>query len=347
MNEIPLRDDATFERSKNRAGLIVFGSIVLTVLGLFLTIRLRSSDVLLNVSYDASHRFFHNLDHLYSKENPEIRIRSSHGGSVEQGGSVLRGLKVDVVTLASAAEIDAISKSGLISPQWRTQFPHGSSPFSSTIIFLVRPGNPKNIMDWNDLIRKDVSVVIPSPKVSGAGRWAFLAAWNYSMEQKDDEATAELFVQQLYSRKPVVNKGARSALVAFVSQNEGDVLVTWENEAWYARERHGTGEVQIIYPSVSIVAEPAVAVVERFAEERNTTAQANDYLKFLFSEAGQKAALRNYLRPRDPNLPLWDSTITSNTRLISIEDRFGSWENALNKHFSEGGTFDRIDQANR
>jgi sulfate/thiosulfate transport system substrate-binding protein len=330
----------SLDRIRRRVGLGVLAIISVTLSVMFLTARFRGPDELLNVSYDASREFFREVDNAYVHRHPGIAVRSSHAGSVEQAQGIIKGLKADVLTLATAAEMDAVSEqTGLVVSNWSARFPHGSSPFTSTIVFLVRTGNPKAVNDWDDLVRPDVLVVAPSPKVSGAGRLAYLAAWAYSLKQSPDEKHAELFVTKLYSKNPVLNEGSRGALTAFRRQAQGDVLLTWESEA---RRAVGENGVEIVYPSISIRAEPVVAIVNRFAEERGTSENASAYLRFLFTQEGQEIAARHYLRPRDQAIAVQYSEKFPRIETFAVEEVFGSWKQVEKKHFESGGIFDTI-----
>lgn len=330
------------DRIRRRIGLVVFVILSVVFTFLFLSARYRGPATLLNVSYDASRELFQEVDTAFVHRHPGITVRTSHAGSVAQAQGVIRGLKGDVLTLATAAEMNAISEqTGLVESNWSARFPHGSSPFSSTIIFLVRAGNPKSVNDWDDLVRPDVLVVAPSPKVSGAGRLAYLAAWAYSLKQSYDEKHAELFVTKLYSKNPVLDEGARGALIAFLSKEQGDVLLTWESEAWHAAKGIGSNKVDVVYPSMSIRAEPVVAVVNRYAEERGSSVVASNYLAYLFTRQGQEIVARHYLRPRDVEVRA-QGGVLQEIELFSVEDVFGSWRDVDQKHFSENGIFDSI-----
>ena len=321
---------------------LITGTLGLVFLLIFSPFR--GSDELLNVSYDATREFFRETDASYSQTGSGIWVKTSHAGSGQQARNIIEGLKADVVTLATAADIDVIQqKTGGVDQDWRRRFPHGSSPFTSTIVFVVRTGNPKNIRDWDDLIRRDVEVVAPNPGISGAGKWAFLAAWSYSLRKNPgDDVRAMQFVELIYAKNPAINMGAHGALLAFLDEKRGDVLLTWENEAHQALEDRDKGEVEIVYPSLSIKAEPVVAVMDRTAEERGTVEEARSYLQHLFSRSGQEMAARHYLRPRDPGVAAKYDDRFPKIDLVTVEEVFGSWKNAQKKHFDKGGTFDRI-----
>jgi sulfate/thiosulfate-binding protein len=331
-------------RMRRKAAWIVLVLCTLGLAGLLVFSPFRGPDELLNVSYDATREFFQEADASYSQDHSGVTVRTSHAGSRQQAGNIIQGLKADVVTLATAADIDAIhAKTGLVDADWRNRFPHNSSPFTSTIVFLVRSGNPKKITDWDDLMRPDVQIVAPSPRISGAGRWAFLAAWAYALRQNPgDELQATRFVTSMYAKNPVLDEGARGALLSFLNGKLGDVLLTWENEARHALGEHGEKEVAVIYPSMSIKAEPVVAVMDRTAADRGTTEMARAYLQYLFSPLGQEAAARHHLRPQDPEVAAKYADRFPKIDLLEIDQIFGGWKMAEEKHFSEGGTFDRI-----
>lgn len=332
------------KRIRRNVSWIAFALGVIIIATLFVYSPFRGPDELLNVSYDGSREYFREIDETFSRRDQEATVKSFHAASGKQAFNIIQGLKADVVTLATAADVDAIQeRTGRVGPNWQKRFPYGSSPFTSTIVFLVRSGNPKSIDDWSDLVRREVHVIAPSPKISGAGRWAFLSAWAYSLQKNPgDELMAARFVGSIYAKNPVLNEGARGALIAFLDQARGDVLLTWESEALNALESYGDGEVQIVYPSLSIKAEPVVAVMERTANERGTSEKANAYLEFLFSPVGQEVAARHYLRPRDLGVGARFAEQFPEIETFTLDEVFGSWAEAQMKHFSPGGTFDRI-----
>jgi sulfate transport system substrate-binding protein len=268
----------------------------------------------------------------------------SHGGSGKQARTVIDGLDADVVTLALAADVDALATQGrLVPPEWQKRLPHNSAPYTSTIVFLVRKGNPKGIKDWDDLVKPGVSVITPNPKTSGGARWNYLAAWGYALRKSNrDAASAERFVTQLYRNVPVLDSGARGATVTFVERGIGDVLVAWENEAHLAVKELGPGKFDIVVPSVSILAEPPVALVDRNVDRKGTRAVAQAYLDYLYSPRGQEIAAENHYRPRDPQVAARYAARFSKLELFTIDDPFGGWAKAQATHFNDGGVFDRI-----
>ncbi len=300
---------------------------------------------LLNVSYDPTREFYAEFNaafvrHWKDSTGQQIRIRMSHGGSGKQARAVLDGLPADVVTLALGHDLDALARAGLVNTNWSDQFPYHACPYFSTIVFLVRKGNPKNISDWHDLIRPGVSVIIPNPKTSGAARWAYLAAWAYAMQSTHDLSRAEAFLQRLFQNVPVLDSGARSATITFTQRQIGDVLVSWENEAWLALKENNNA-CSIVHPSLSILAEPPVAIVEAVANRRKTRDVATAYLNFLYSEEGQELAARHFYRPRSPNVMARYTDRFPPLTLVSIQN-LGGWSTVHSQHFAEGALFDRI-----
>ena len=300
---------------------------------------------LLNVSYDPTRELYGAINAAFAKQwetktGQHVTIEQSHGGSGKQARAVIDGLEADVVTLALAYDIDAIAKSGQIHPDWGTRLPNHAAPYTSTIVFLVRKGNPKGIKDWDDLIRADVKVVTPNPKTSGGARWNYLAAWGYAIKHGGDDAKARAFVTALYKNVPVLDSGARGATTTFVEREIGDVLLAWENEARLAVDKLGKDKVELVVPSVSILAEPPVAVVDSNVDKRGTRAIATAYLEFLYTPEGQKIAAQNYYRPRDA------AAAAAGTfpaiQLFTIDEVFGGWTKAQPTHFDEGGVFDQI-----
>ena len=304
------------------------------------------SVTLLNVSYDPTRELYADVDRAFAAEwkaktGQAVTIEQSHGGSGKQARAVIDGLDADVVTLALAYDVDAIAASGLIAADWQGRLAAGSAPYTSTIVFLVRKGNPKAIKDWDDLIRPGVQVITPNPKTSGGARWNYLAAWGYALERNHgDAAAAEAFVGQLYGNVPVLDSGARGATTTFVEREIGDVLLAWENEARLAVDKLGPGRLEIVVPSVSILAEPPVAVVDQTVDRRGTREVATAYLQFLYSPAGQQLAAQHYFRPRDPAAA--PAGRFPALRLFTIDQVFGGWGQAQARHFAEGGVFDRI-----
>ena len=301
-----------------------------------------------NVSYDPTRELYLEFNAAFArywkaKTGQEVRVEQSHGGSGTQARSVIEGNAADVVTLALAADIDAIATQGKLLPlNWQTLLPDNSSPYTSTIVFLVRKGNPKGIHDWGDLVRPGVAVITPNPKTSGGARWNYLAAWGWARAQPGgSDATAREFVRRLYANVPVLDAGARGATTTFVHNGLGDVLLAWENEAQLALRELGTEELQIVVPSVSILAEPPVAVVEKVALRHGTRELARAYLNYLYSKEGQDIIARHFYRPRDAEVAARYAERFPQLKLVSIAD-FGGWEAAQRTHFSEGGVFDQI-----
>ncbi|PHM39550.1 sulfate transporter subunit [Xenorhabdus mauleonii] len=303
---------------------------------------------LLNVSYDPTRELYQQYDQAFSeywhkKTGDTVKIRQSHGGSSKQATSVINGLQADVVTLALAYDVNAIAESGRIDKNWIKRLPDNSAPYTSTIVFLVRKGNPKQIKDWSDLIRPDVSVVTPNPKTSGGARWNYLAAWGYALAQNNqDPAKAKEFVKALYKNVEVLDSGARGATNTFVERGIGDVLIAWENEALLAMNALGKGQFEIVTPSISILAEPTVAVVDKVVDKRGTRELATEYLKYLYSPVGQEIAAKNYYRPRDKAIAEKYHAVFPTLKLFTIDDVFGGWDKAQKEHFVTGGTFDEI-----
>lgn len=309
---------------------------------------------LLNVSYDPTRELYREINTAFAEQwqaqhGQTLRVQTSHGGSGKQARSVIDGLPADVVTLALGYDIDAIAKhSGRIASDWQRRLPYNSTPYTSTIVFLVRAGNPKRIRDWNDLIGPDVAVITPNPKTSGGARWNHLAAWAWALREcADAKPCAEDWMAALYRNVPVLDTGARGATTTFAQRGIGDVLITWENEAYLALRELGPEHFQIVTPSLSILAEPPVAVVDRIVKRKNTRELAEAYLRFLFSPEGQRIGARHFFRPRQPE---WadpsDIERFQALELVNIET-FGGWEQAHEQHFVDGGLFDRIYAARR
>jgi sulfate transport system substrate-binding protein len=304
---------------------------------------------LLNVSYDPTRELYKEVNTVFAaqwqtKTGETLNINGSHGGSGKQARSVIDGLEADVVTLALAADIDAIAnKSGLLPPNWQKRLPDNSTPYTSTIVFLVRKGNPKGIKDWNDLVKPDVKVITPNPKTSGGARWNYLAAWGWAKKTLGSDAKAQAYLQQLFANVPVLDTGARAAAVTFVQRGIGDVLISWENEAFLAIRALGSDKFEIVAPSTSILAEPPVAVVDKNVDKRGTRKAAEAYLKFLYTPEGQALAAKHYYRPRNnAGVNAADLARFAKIKLFKLEDYFGSWTHAQKIHFSEGGMFDRM-----
>lgn len=307
-----------------------------------------AQDTLLNVSYDPTREMYVDFNEAFNaywqeQGNEPVEIQASHGGSGSQARAVIDGLEADVVTLALAGDIDEIAAQGLIAEDWQTRLPDNSAPYTSTIVFLVRTGNPKGIEDWDDLIRDGVEVITPNPKTSGGARWNFLAAWHYALEQNGgDEAAAQAFVTRLYQNVPVLDSGARGATTTFVERGIGDVLLAWENEAFLAVNELGEGEFEIVVPPTSILAEPPVAVVDENVDDHGTREVAEAYLEYLYSEAGQDIIARNYYRPRLESVAARYADQFPEIELFTIDEAFGGWAEAQPRFFDDGGVFDQI-----
>jgi sulfate transport system substrate-binding protein len=300
---------------------------------------------LLNVSYDPTRELYTQINAAFAAQwqartGQQVTIEQSHAGSGKQARAVIDGLDADVVTLGLAYDVDAIAKAGLIRPDWSTRLASHAAPFTSTIVFLVRKGNPRGIKDWDDLVKPGISVITPNPKTSGGARWNYLAAWGYALQGGGDDARARKFVADLYKNVPVLDSGARGATTTFVEREIGDVLLAWENEALLAVQKLGKDKIEIVVPSVSILAEPPVAVVDRNVDRRGTRAAATAYLEFLYSPEGQKLAAQNHFRPRDAAAaPAGEFPAI---KLFTIDEVFGGWSSAQPKHFDDSGVFDQI-----
>jgi sulfate/thiosulfate-binding protein len=309
---------------------------------------------LLNVSYDPTRELYEDFNQQFAtyrkgKTGQQVTIRQSHGGSGKQARSVIDGLEADVVTLALAYDIDQIAeKGGLLPANWQSRLPNNSSPYTSTIVLLVRKGNPKGIKDWGDLAKSGVSVVTPNPKTSGGARWNYLAAWAWALRQPGgNEATAKEFVTRLYKNVPVLDAGARGATTTFVERGIGDVLIAWENEALLAIKELGQDKFEIVAPSVSILAEPPVAVVDKIAGKHGTKAVAQAYLEYLYTETGQEIAARHFYRPRLASVAAKYEAQFPKVRLVTVDEVFGGWKKAHATHFADGALFDQIYQPGR
>jgi len=304
---------------------------------------------LLNVSYDPTRELYVDYNKAFGaywkgKTGDTVTVRQSHGGSGKQARSVIDGLEADVVTLALAYDIDELGeKAKLLPANWQARLPHNSSPYTSTIVFLVRKGNPKGIKDWDDLIKPGVSVITPNPKTSGGARWNYLAAWGYALKKNGgDQKKAQDFTAALFKNVPVLDSGARGATVTFTERGVGDVLLAWENEAYLALKELGADKVQIVTPSLSILAEPPVSVVDKNVDRRGTRDVANAYLQYLYSPEGQEIAARNFYRPIDPAVAAKHTKDFAPVTLFTIGDVFGGWTKAQAEHFNDGGKFDQI-----
>ncbi|GAC1623134.1 MAG: sulfate ABC transporter substrate-binding protein [Candidatus Acidiferrum sp.] len=305
--------------------------------------------VLLNVSYDPTREFYQEYNVAFAKfwkakTGQDVTVNQSHGGSGKQARGVIDGLKADVVTLALAYDVDAIvEKSGLVEKDWQSKFPNNSAPYASTIVFLVRKGNPKGIHDWNDIVRPGVAIITPNPKTSGGARWNYLAAWGYALHKNNnDDAKARAFIAALYKNVPVLDSGARGATTTFVQRGIGDVLLAWENEAFLAVHEFGNDKLQIVTPSVSILAEPPVAIVNGVTDRRGTTAVAREYLNHLYSEEGQEIAAKHYYRPQLKSVASAYAKQFPTLELFTVNNVFGGWQKAQQIHFADGGVFDQI-----
>ena len=334
---------------KSKQWLTAFATATLVCIAVLGASQASAAEItLLNVSYDPTRELYVDYNAAFAKywkakTGDDVKINQSHGGSGKQARSVIDGLRADVVTLALAADIDAVAAQGKLLPiNWQSRFPDNSSPYTSTIVFLVRKGNPKGIRDWNDLIKPGVSVITPNPKTSGGARWNYLAAWAWALKQPGgNAATAKEFVRKLYKNVPVLDTGARGSTTTFVQRGLGDVLVAWENEALLAIKQLGGDKLQVVVPTVSILAEPPVAVVDKVVLRRGTREVATAYLQYFYSKEGQDIVARNYYRPRDPDIAAKYANWYPKLNLVTIAD-FGGWPKAQAEHFSEGGIFDQI-----
>jgi len=307
---------------------------------------------MLNASYDPTRELYRDTNAAFAAQwkaqhGDSVTIRMSHGGSGKQARAVVDGMPADVVTLALAHDVDVLAQRGLMPANWQQRLPDNSAPYTSTIVFLVRKGNPKKIRDWSDLVRPNVQVITPNPKTSGGARWNFLAAWGYALKQPGgDEAKAKAFVQELYKHVPVLDTGARGATNTFVQRGIGDVLLAWENEAILAKQEMGGADVEIVMPSMSILAEPTVAVVDRNVDKHGTRAMSEAYLKFLYSPQGQEIAARHHYRPRSQQVMARYANQFPKVQLFTLKDMFGDWNAATAKFFADGAIFDQIGPGN-
>ncbi|KXU39416.1 ABC transporter permease [Ventosimonas gracilis] len=306
---------------------------------------------LLNVSYDPTRELYQQYNrafaaHWHEKTGDTLNIRTSHAGSGKQARSVIDGLQADVVTLALAFDVDALHQHGKLLPEdWIKRLPNNSSPYTSTIVFLVRKDNPKNIRDWDDLIKPEIAVITPNPKTSGGARWNYLAAWAWANKTfAGDESKIRDYIGKLLANVPVLDTGARGATTTFVERGVGDVLLAWENEALLALRELGAGSFDIVAPSLSILAEPSVALVDKIVDKRGTREVAQAYLEYLYSEQGQHIAAENYYRPRLPAVAAQYTSVFPVLNLVTVDEAFGGWQNAQATHFADGGTFDQIYQ---
>ena len=329
---------------------IIAATLAALVLGSFAA---KADTTLLNVSYDPTRELYKAInvafaDEWKAKTGETVTVKASHGGSGAQARSVIDGLDADVVTLALAADIDAISaRTGKIPADWQKRLPHNSAPYTSTIVFLVRKGNPKNIHDWDDLAKPDVSVVTPNPKTSGGARWNYLAAWGYA-EKKfgGDEVKAKDFVTAIYRNSPVLDTGARGSTITFAQRGLGDVLIAWENDAFLAFQEFGKDNFEIVTPSLSILAEPPVSLVDGNVDAKGTRKQAEAYLNYLYTQEAQAIIAKNYFRPSDPSAAAKEDLARfAKIDLITVDGAFGGWTKAQATHFADGGVFDQLQKA--
>lgn len=309
---------------------------------------------LLNVSYDPTRELYQDFNQAFAKywkakTGQTVTVEQSHGGSSKQARGVIEGLQADVVTLALAYDIDAISQNaGLLPADWQKRLPQNSTPYTSTIVLLVRKGNPKHIKDWDDLVKPGIAVITPNPKTSGGARWNYLAAWAYALKQPGgSEAKAQDFVKRLYKNVPVLDSGARGSTTTFVQREIGDVLIAWENEAFLSIQELGPDKVEIVAPSQSILAEPPVAIVDKVVDKKGTRSVAQAYLEYLYTPEGQEIAAKNYYRPRlDSVAKKYEATFPK-IKLVTVDEVFGGWQKAQKTHFADGGIFDQIYQPNQ
>ena len=323
--------------------------LIAAVLALTTTVAAGADITLLNVSYDPTRELYQDINAAFAKDweaktKDKVTIKQSHGGSGKQARSVIDGLDADVVTLALAYDIDEIASRGRLLPQaWQKRLPNNSAPYTSTIVFLVRKGNPKGIRDWGDLVKPGVAVITPNPKTSGGARWNYLAAWAYALKTfGPDEAKAKDFVGRLYKNVPVLDSGARGSTTTFVERGIGDVLIAWENEAFLAVKELGPDKLEIVAPSLSILAEPPVTVVDKVADRRGTRKAAQAYLEYLYTPDAQEIIARNYYRPIDPKVAAKYEKQFPKLHLITVDEVFGGWQKAQKTHFVDGAVFDQI-----
>ncbi|MEQ1310418.1 sulfate ABC transporter substrate-binding protein [Acinetobacter sp. XH1639] len=322
--------------------------IAAALLALGLSSIAQAATMFLNVSYDPTREFYQEYNQAFGqywkqRTGQEVDFKQSHGGSGKQARSVIDGLQADVVTLALANDIDEIANAGLIRKDWQKQFKNNSAPYTSTVVFLVRKGNPKNIRDWNDLTKEGVEIITPNPKTGGAPRWIYLSAWGYALKQPGgNETKARDLVKKLYQNVKVLDSGARGSLTTFAERGIGDVLLSWENEALLATQGLGKDKYDIVYPSISILAEPSVAIVDKTVDKDGNRNLARGYLNFLYSPLGQELAAKHYFRPRNPQVAAKYAKQFPKIKLFSINDVFGGWAKAQKTHFVNGAIFDQI-----
>ena len=326
----------------------------LTVLSLLALGQVQAAEVrLLNVSYDPTRELFQEYNSAFAKEwkaktGDDVVVSQSHRGSGKQARAVVDGLEADVVSLALADDVDAVAKAGLTASDWEGRLANNASPYTSTIVFLVRKGNPKQIKDWGDLVRKDVAIITPNPKTSGGARWNYLAAWGYALKKSGTEEGAKQFVSDLFKNVKVLDSGARGATTSFIERGLGDVLLAWENEALLVLNQPGTSDkFELVVPSVSILAEPPVAVVDKVAKKHGTEAVSKAYLEYLYSDEGQRIIAKYHYRPSNPAILKETAAQFPNLTLFTVKDLEGDWDKAQKKHFAQGGSFDQIYQPGR
>ena len=330
---------------------LVLQALSATVLAGALSSSFAQSPVtLLNVSYDPTRELYLEFNAAFAKHwkatsGQDVTIKQSHGGSGKQARSVIDGLDADVVTLALAGDVDALNKQAqLIPPNWQKRLPHNSSPYTSTIVLVVRQGNPKGIKDWDDLVKPGIGVITPNPKTSGGARWNYLAAWEFAKRKYGSEAKAKEFVTKLFANVPVLDSGARGSSVTFAQRNQGDVFISWENEAYLLEKEFGS-KVDIVYPSISILAEPPVTVVDKNVDRKGTRKVAEAYLQYLYSDEGQEIAGKNFYRPINEKIKAKYEKALPKLPLFTIEQAFGGWDKAAKDHFSDGAIYDQIFQS--
>jgi sulfate transport system substrate-binding protein len=303
---------------------------------------------LLNVSYDPTREFYQDYNAAFARHwkaisGDNVTIRQSHGGSGKQARAVIDGLEADVVTLGLGGDVDQLTKTGLVAKDWQTRLPNNAAPYTSTIVLLVRKGNPKAIKDWPDLAKAGVEVITPNPKTSGGARWNYLAAWGYALKQDGgDDAKAKALVAKIYKNTKVLDSGARGSLTTFAERGIGDVLISWENEAYLATKELGPDKFEIVTPTISILAEPSVSVVDKVVDKRGTRKAAEEYLRYLYSPEAQDIAGKHYYRPRDAKAAEKYKAQFSQTKLFTVDEVFGGWAKATETHFKDGGVFDQI-----
>ncbi|WP_206934497.1 sulfate ABC transporter substrate-binding protein [Roseococcus thiosulfatophilus] len=308
----------------------------------------QQANTLLNVSYDPTRELYREYNPIFTAQwraqhGQSLRVNTSHGGSGRQARSVIDGLQADVLTLALAYDIDAVAERGFLARDWMSRLPHNSAPYTSTIVFLVRRGNPKAVRDWGDLLKPDIRIITPNPKTSGGARWNYLAFWAWALRQPGgDAAAAERATAQLFRQVPVLDTGARGSLTTFAQRGQGDVFLSWENEAHLALQEFAAAGLEIIYPSFSILAEPSVAVVDQNVDRRGTRAAAEAYLRGLYTPEGQALVAKHYYRPRDPAVLAAHAARFPAMELVTVDGAFGGWAEAQRVHFNDGGIFDRI-----